>query len=48
MLVGEIVELSVLGTSVIVVNAAEEAYKLMDKRGSIYSDRPRAILQGEL
>lgn len=45
---GGIIELSALGTSIFVINTAEEAYKLLDERGSNYSDRPNAILQGEL
>lgn len=46
--IGDIIELSVFGSTIIIINTAEDAYKLMEKRGNNYSDRPRICLQGEL
>ena len=39
-------QLSVLGRSIIVLNTAEQANNLMEKRGVNFSDRPNAVLQG--
>ncbi|THU86093.1 cytochrome P450 [Dendrothele bispora CBS 962.96] len=41
MIVGNIIYLNVLGTPIVVINSASTARDLMDKRSSIYSDRPR-------
>ena len=41
-------QLSVLGRSIIVLNTAEQANNLMEKKGNNYSDRPNTVLQGEL
>ncbi|KAI0043718.1 cytochrome P450 [Auriscalpium vulgare] len=38
---GDVVYVSVLGRPLIILNSAEVAMDLMDKRSSIYSDRPR-------
>ena len=46
--VGEIVGLNLLGQPMIVLNSAEHATALLDKRGTIYSDRPVLIMGGEL
>ena len=40
--------LNFLGKPILVINDAEEAYNLLEKRGSIYSDRPKSILIGEM
>lgn len=40
--------MSVLGQPIIVLNSVDDARNLMDKRGAEYSDRPRAVLLGEL
>lgn len=37
---GNIIHLNVLGKPIIVVNSAKIAQDLMDKKSSIYSDRP--------
>ena len=38
---GSLIHFSGLGTSVLSVNSYHAAYELLDKKGSIYSDRPR-------
>ena len=35
-----------MGKSIIVLNKAEDAHNLLEKRGANYSDRPQAFLQG--
>lgn len=45
---GEIVQLFTPGRSILVLSNAEDARNLLEKRGSIYSDRPRPVLHGEL
>lgn len=40
----DILHLSVLGRSIIVLNSVEAARDLMDKRGANYADRPRFVL----
>ncbi|THU89558.1 cytochrome P450 [Dendrothele bispora CBS 962.96] len=41
---GNIIYLDVLGTPIVVINSASTARDLMDKRSSIYSDRPRPVI----
>lgn len=38
---GDVVYLTIFGTSMLVVSSAQAAVDLMDKRSAIYSDRPR-------
>ncbi|KAI0028090.1 cytochrome P450 [Vararia minispora EC-137] len=45
---GDIIYLSVLGQPMVIVNSAQIAQDLLDKRSSIYSDRPRMPMAGEL
>ena len=45
---GNIIHLSVSGRSIIVLNTANAAIDLLEKRSSIYSDRPRMPMAGEL
>ena len=45
---GNIVQLTVFNKSIIVLNDALDARNILDKRGYNYSDRARAVLQGEL
>jgi len=40
--------LEVFGRHMIVLNTAQAAHDLMDKRAAIYSDRPRMIMFVEL
>ena len=40
--------LSVWGQPVVFLNSRQAAYELLDKRGVIYSDRPRNVMGGEL
>ena len=46
--IGNIIHLSVAGKAIIILNEAEDAHTLLEGRGSNYSDRIRAVLQGEL
>ena len=45
---GNIIHLSVFGRPIIVLNSANAALDLLEKRSSIYSDRPRMPMAGEL
>ena len=45
---GDIIQLFVFNKSIIVLNNAQDAQNLLEKRGHNYSDRVRAILQGEM
>ncbi|KAL6308004.1 hypothetical protein BKA93DRAFT_30809 [Sparassis latifolia] len=45
---GDVVFARFLGTRVLVVNSLQAAQDLMDKKSSIYSDRPRFTLHVEL
>lgn len=45
---GNIVYLSLLGQPMIILNSAKDAVALLDKRSSIYSDRPILYMGGEL
>ena len=45
---GKIMQLHAFGKTFIVLNDAQDAYNLMDRRGSKYSDRPRIVLVGEM
>lgn len=40
--------LSALGTSIIVLSSPRAVADLLDKKSSIYSDRPRLPMAGEL
>ncbi|KAH8114944.1 cytochrome P450 [Phellopilus nigrolimitatus] len=45
---GDVIYISVFGRPTIILNSAEAARDLMDRKGANYSDRPRQILHGEL
>ena len=45
---GDVVYIHVLGQSLVFINSAEAAFDLLDKRGSIYSDKPSLVMAGEL
>ncbi|KAF9526217.1 cytochrome P450 [Crepidotus variabilis] len=45
---GNIVYLQILGTDMVVLNSLDAARDLLEKRGSIYSDRPRFVLLSEM
>lgn len=45
---GNIFQLSILGKPVIIMDKAEDAHQLLDKRGNNYSDRTKAVMHGEL
>ncbi|KAI0369518.1 cytochrome P450 [Pilatotrama ljubarskyi] len=44
----EILRLNALGTNIIMLDTLKPAIELLDKRSSIYSDRPRMIMLNEL
>jgi hypothetical protein len=44
MLSGEVIYLEVLGQTMIILDSYRAAMDLLDKRGSIYSDRPKFIV----
>ncbi|KAF9043019.1 cytochrome P450 [Panaeolus papilionaceus] len=45
---GDVVYLHVLGQGIVFLNSAEAAIDLLDKRGAIYSDKPKFVMAGEL
>jgi hypothetical protein len=45
---GGVVYVHVLGQSLVFLNTTEAAFDLLDKRGSIYSDKPSLVMAGEL
>lgn len=45
---GEIVYLHVFGQGLVFLNTHEVALDLMDRKGSIYSDKPALVMAGEL
>ncbi|KAF8510041.1 cytochrome P450 [Gautieria morchelliformis] len=45
---GDMIYLSIFNRSIVVLNSAQAAIELLDKRSSIYSDRPRMVMAGEL
>ncbi|KAK0452140.1 cytochrome P450 [Desarmillaria tabescens] len=44
----DIVSATVFGMTIIIINTYEKAVEMLDKKGSIYSDRPRIPMAGEL
>ena len=47
-LLGDICSVTVLGQPIIIVNSAEVASSMLDKKSAIYSDRPVLQMAGEL
>ncbi|KAJ7192805.1 cytochrome P450 [Mycena pura] len=47
-LYGDISSISILGQQITILNSASVAVELLDKKGSIYSDRPFVAMAGEL
>lgn len=45
---GELTFLSAFGRTLLIVNSFEAAVDLLDKRGHLYSDRPRMVMAGEM
>jgi hypothetical protein len=45
---GDVVYLHILGQGLVFLNSPEAAFNLLDKRGSIYSDKPSLVMAGEL
>ena len=47
-LIGDISHIEILGKHIIVLNSVKAAVQMLDKKGSIYSDRPVLTMCGEL
>ena len=47
-LAGDIIYTTIFGSPVLVLNSIEAARDLLDKRGSNYSDRARAVVHNEM
>ncbi|TFK34662.1 cytochrome P450 [Crucibulum laeve] len=45
---GDVTYLHVLGQGLVFLNSPEAAFDLLDKRGSIYSDKPQLVMVGDL
>ncbi|PBK93436.1 cytochrome P450 [Armillaria gallica] len=45
---GDIASVSVLGQRIVIVNSAQAAIDMLDKKSSIFSDRPALVMAGEL
>ena len=45
---GDVISVTILGRSIIILNSAKAAIDLLDKRSSIYSDRPYSAMAGDL
>jgi len=45
---GDVVYLHLLGVGLVFLNSPDAASDLLDKRGSIYSDKPAFVMAGEL
>ena len=45
---GDVIYLKIFGQSVVILHSLQAARDLLDKRSSIYSDRPRFVLLSEL
>ncbi|KZV68853.1 cytochrome P450 [Peniophora sp. CONT] len=46
--IGDVVYLSIMGQGIVFLNSRKAAFELLDRRGSIYSDRPHLVMSGEL
>jgi len=47
-LYGDVVRITTMGQPVIILNSAQATFDLLETKGNIYSDRPVAIMAGEL
>lgn len=45
---GDIVHVSLLGQPIVILGSLSHAKALLDKRSTIYSDRPRLVMGGDL
>jgi hypothetical protein len=48
MFLGDIIHVHCFGSPFIILNSYSSANELLEKRSSIYSDRPEMIMAGEL
>ncbi len=46
--VGDVVYIHVFGQGLVFLNSPEAVNDLLDKRGSVYSDKPQLVMVGEL
>lgn len=46
--IGDVIHLSALGQSIIILNSARSIYDLLERRSALYSDRPSTVMAGEL
>lgn len=46
--IGSVCYLHICGQGLVFLNTPEAAFELLDKRGSIYSDKPHLVMGGEL
>ena len=46
--IGDIVHISAMGTSIIVLNSVKAVTDLLETRGAQYADRPKLVMAGEL
>ncbi|KAJ3919103.1 cytochrome P450 [Lentinula edodes] len=44
----DVIHLSALGQSIIILNSARSIYDLLERRSALYSDRPSTVMAGEL
>ncbi|KAJ3854256.1 cytochrome P450 [Lentinula lateritia] len=45
---GDVIHLSALGQSIIILNSARSIYDLLERRSALYSDRPSTVMASEL
>ena len=45
---GDVIHVHILGHHMVVLNSLRAAQDLLERRGSIYSDRPRFVLLSEM
>lgn len=46
--VGDVVYVSALGQSIVILNSAQAISDLLEHRGAVYSDRVKMVMAGEL
>lgn len=46
--VGNVIHVAVWGQPIVFLNSRDAAFDLLDKRGAIYSDRPKMVMAGDL
>ena len=46
--IGDVVHISAMGTSIVVLNSVKAVTDLLESRGAQYADRPKLMMAGEL